>query len=161
MVIYLPFLRQWSTMLGLRPEDADDLVQDVMITVLKKLSSFDYDPKGSFRGWLRGIMTNKVRERRKAAFVRKRVSMPVDDVPDREVPEPDEAEYNRAVVNGCLELIRSEFEAKSFKAFELCKMHGKSARDVADELGMTVDAVYKNVSRVMSRLRNELQGLCD
>ena len=60
-----------------------------------------------------------------------------------------------------LEELRPEFQPKSWQAFMEHGMSGRSAADVARELGVTVGAVYAAKFRVMSRLREELQGLLE
>jgi RNA polymerase sigma factor (sigma-70 family) len=49
---YDPHLRRCCTRLGLTGEAADDACQETWIEVAKRLKSFVYDPRGSFRGWL-------------------------------------------------------------------------------------------------------------
>ena len=61
--IYTPLLYRWARRSGLADQDANDLLQEVFVVLLKKLPEFTYDPqKGSFRGWLRAIALNKFRE---------------------------------------------------------------------------------------------------
>ena len=48
---------------GLAGDEAADLVQEVLVVLVKKMPEFAYDPDRSFRGWLRKIALNKWRER--------------------------------------------------------------------------------------------------
>src|SRR5437588_12372374 len=50
--LFTPILDRWACRLGLPEADADDLVQDVFVTLLRRLPEFDYDPSRSFRAWL-------------------------------------------------------------------------------------------------------------
>jgi RNA polymerase sigma-70 factor (ECF subfamily) len=60
-----------------------------------------------------------------------------------------------------LDLVRGEFENRTWEAFWRTAVEDRPARDVADELGMSVLAVYKAKSRVLRRLRQELGDLVD
>jgi RNA polymerase sigma-70 factor (ECF subfamily) len=73
----------------------------------------------------------------------------------------EEAEYRSVVVKRALDLIRSDFEPQTWAAFTGVMVDGRSAKDVAAELGMTVNAVYLACHRVMTRLREEIDGLME
>jgi RNA polymerase sigma-70 factor (ECF subfamily) len=62
--------------------------------------------------------------------------------------------YQRA-----LNLLRTDFAESTWQAFLATAVDGRSAADVAEDLGMTVGAVYVAKSRVLARLREELAGL--
>jgi RNA polymerase sigma factor (sigma-70 family) len=49
---YDPHLRRCCARLGLTGEAADEVCQETWIEVAKRLKSFVYDPRGTFRGWL-------------------------------------------------------------------------------------------------------------
>jgi RNA polymerase sigma-70 factor (ECF subfamily) len=56
-------------------------------------------------------------------------------------------------------MLEDEFAPKTLLAFRRVGLEGAKARDVAQELGMTVGAVYVAKSAVLRRLRQEAQGL--
>mgnify|MGYP001589980010 CR=1 FL=1 len=60
--LYTPLIYGWARRVGLSPEDASDLVQDVFAALVRKLPEFVYDRTKSFRGWLRTVTLNKRRE---------------------------------------------------------------------------------------------------
>jgi RNA polymerase sigma-70 factor, ECF subfamily len=60
-----------------------------------------------------------------------------------------------------MELIRPQFEAATWQAFRRVALDGVKASVVAEELGISVNAVLLAKSRVLSRLRQELRGLTD
>src|SRR4051812_13311262 len=60
--LYTPLLLYWTRRLGLRREDAGDLVQEVFATLVQKLPEFQPDPQRSFRSWLRTVTVNKWRD---------------------------------------------------------------------------------------------------
>ena len=69
------------------------------------------------------------------------------------------ADMEGEITRRVLDLVRSEFEEKSWLAFQRTVVDGKLAADVAVELGMTVAAVYKAKSRIFRRLRQQLGDL--
>src|SRR5579862_2099899 len=45
----------WCRAWNLQPADADDVTQNVLLRVARQMSTFRYDPKGSFRAWLKTV----------------------------------------------------------------------------------------------------------
>src|SRR4051794_28974480 len=61
--IYRPLLSGWLRRYALQASDADDLIQDILEAARRELPDFHYDPgRGRFRGWLRQVMINRLRE---------------------------------------------------------------------------------------------------
>src|SRR5438552_13871982 len=62
--LYTPLIRGWMRRHApLRPEDADDVVQEVLAVVVRKLRDFRREPRtGAFRRWLRSITVNCLRD---------------------------------------------------------------------------------------------------
>jgi RNA polymerase sigma-70 factor (ECF subfamily) len=164
VALYTPLLYGWARGRGLQEADARDLVQDVLVVLLRKLPEFRYDPAKSFRGWLRTVTLNCWRERE-----RRRAGRPAELAADgRELPPaPDdaaefaEAEYRGYLVRRALELMKAEFRPTTWKACWENVVAGKPAARVAAELGLTPGAVYVARSRVLARLRQELRDLMD
>ena len=65
VLLYSPLIYSWARQVGLRQDEAADLVQDVFVTLLQTLPTFEYDRRKSFRKWLRTITLNKWRDRRR------------------------------------------------------------------------------------------------
>jgi RNA polymerase sigma-70 factor (ECF subfamily) len=73
----------------------------------------------------------------------------------------EEAEYRRHVVQQALGTLGGEFPRTTWRAFREYVLAGRPAEDVAAELGVRVGTVYAAKSRVLSRLRAELDGLLE
>jgi RNA polymerase sigma-70 factor (ECF subfamily) len=160
--LYTPLLFFWARRSGLSQEDAEDLVQDVFGVLLRELPRFRYDPSGGFRSWLRTITLNKWRDRQRRRVRSRMVSeMPASKVAAPEPEDFSEREYRKQLVNRAMELIRPEFQPKTWQAFLETAVAGRRPVDVATELGLSRNAVYVARCRVLERLRNELQGLLD
>jgi RNA polymerase sigma-70 factor, ECF subfamily len=158
--LYTPLLFYWARKLGLTAPDAADLVQDVFVVLVQKLPEFVYDrQKKNFRGWLRTILFNKWRD---LCRRRKGRQGPVlsEELPDDAALFAEE-EYRAHLVQQALQLMQAEFQPTTWKACWEYMILDRPAEEVARELGMTVNAVYLAKTRVLSRLRQELEGLLD
>jgi RNA polymerase sigma-70 factor (ECF subfamily) len=163
--LYTPLLYACAQRLGLRAQDAADLVQDVFTVLVQKLPQFDYQPGKSFRTWLWTVTINKYRENRRRTHAAPPLAIP--GVPLENLAAPDlpdaleEAEYREYLVSRALQLMQADFRPVTWKACWEFVVHGKPAAEVAAELGISVKAVYMAKFRVLRRLRQELQGLLD
>ena len=54
------------------------------------------------------------------------------------------------------DLTLADLPDKQRKVFELIKLHGYSAQEVADEMGMSVSAVKVSAHRTMNKLKDRL-----
>jgi len=169
--LYGPLAYSWCRQAGLKSHDAADVVQEVFRAVWKHIGDFRRDrPGDSFRGWLRTITRNKVRDHWRRERVRPgalggteahvRLSQVPDDAPPDE-PENDDPSEANLVFRRALELVRSEFENRTWQAFWLTTVEDRDPGQVGAELGMTANAVYIAKSRVLSRVRAEFGELID
>ena len=162
--LYSPLIYQCARRQGLSSADAADLLQEVLAVLVSKLPDFQYDSKRQFRSWLRTVTRNKV-----ADFHRRRTSKPridagqgIEIVADTASSDLfEESEYRRYLAGRALKIMRDEFSEKSWQAVWKHVVDGVPAREIATELEMTVNAVYLAKSRVLARLREELEGLLD
>jgi RNA polymerase sigma-70 factor (ECF subfamily) len=161
--LYTPLIYSWARRAGLQEPDALDLVQDVFITLLRVLPTFTYDRDRSFRRWLRTVTLNTWRNRRKRADNRVLGGvLDVNQVAGPEDPEAAwEAEYRQHLVGRALSIMRTDFRETTWKACWETVVSGRPAADVAEELGLTVGAVYAAKVRVLNRIREELRELLD
>ncbi len=161
--LYLPLLERWAIRNGFQPADAADLAQDILLKLLSALPSYQREEGRSFRSWLFRLATNAGHDYRRRVATRQ---LPAGDgLSGVENASPfaemDEAEYLRELSRRAVEAVRTDFGEQTMAAFTGTKIDGRPAAEVAKELGMTVGAVYLAVNRVMTRLRQELDGLLD
>jgi RNA polymerase sigma-70 factor (ECF subfamily) len=158
--LYAPLLYRCARRLAIQDQDAADLVQEVLIVLVRKLPEFRYDPRRSFRCWMHTVLKNKWRDRRPPDRF-----LPLTGGADPEAP-PDadsleEREYRQYVIDRALRLMQADFEPATWQACWETAVKGRPPAEVAPELGITVNAVYLAKARVLSRLRQELDGLLD
>lgn len=158
--LYTPLLLAYARRLGLPAQDAADLVQEVLLILVRQLPRFVHDGQHSFRGWLRTVARNCWLN-----HCRRRRLVPLDT--NDEPASPDSAEefiereYLHSLARRALKLMQTDFEPTTWKACWETAVEGRSAAEVAAELGITPGAVYVARSRVLARLRQELQGLME
>ncbi len=164
VALYAPMIYSWSRRIGLQEPDAADLVQDVFVTLLQVLPTFNYDRQQSFRKWLRTVTINRWRKQCKRPdrrMVHGQEELPEHAVAGDALEARWEAEYQQHLVSQALRLMRTDFQEATWKACWEMVMAGRSAADVAGELGLSVGAVYAAKFRVLNRLRRDMQGLLD
>ncbi len=164
--LYAPLVYRWCRRWDLRDQDIADILQDVFQAVAAHIATFRKERAGdTFRGWLRTIARNKVQDHfRKLGREPEGVggtdaqirfaSLPAAGPADDE-DSPDET-AERLLLSRGLDLIRDEFEDRTWKAFWGTTVEGRDTKEVALELGMSPGAVRVAKSRVLRRLREEL-----
>jgi RNA polymerase sigma-70 factor (ECF subfamily) len=168
--LYSPLIRYWLHRHTVAAADADDLVQEVLTVVIRRIPEFHKRPQaGAFRCWLKTITGNCLRDFWRAKKIRPQATGQTDfDDMLQQLEDPAsglsrewDTEHDRWVTQRLLELLRPEFTEKTWLAFRATAVEGRSPDDVAESLGMTVNAVFIARSRIMARLREEARGLVE
>lgn len=160
---YTPLIWYWARRWGLQEHDAADLVQDVLLVLVRKLPQFIFRQHKSFRGWLRKVTLNKWRENgRRAQLPYQPGPLDADDLAGgNNVQDGWEVQHRHWLAVRALKVMQAEFEPASWQAFWNMVVVGHSAAQVAQQLGISVGAVYVAKFRVLARLRQELNGFMD
>ncbi len=167
-VLYAPLVYYWCRRQGLQISDAEDVVQEVLLTVASRVGEFERNRvSGSFRGWLRTITRHKLGDFIRADGRRQQASDAAHERGDGSIPaqyplqeESDGEtlkEETKLVFSRVLELIRTRFAEPTWRAFLRVVMDGAAPRDVARELEMSVASVYQAKSRILQCIRDELR----
>jgi RNA polymerase sigma-70 factor (ECF subfamily) len=172
--LYAPLVDRWCRGRHLRDDAIQGIGQDVFLALFKKLGSFKKEEPGSgFRKWLWTVTRNKVFDHLRAVRseppgVGGSTARDVLENYPAELPDPESEDEGGPtarqewliLLRRCLELVKSEFEPRTYEAFREVVLDGKPPGDVARLLGMkSVGAVYTAKSRVMRRLRELLEQL--
>ena len=164
VAVYAPMIYRWAMQVGLNAGEASDLVQEVFLVLVEKLRDFQYDSQRSFRAWLKTVTLNKWRELARRRLPGPRVAAD-SNLPGVESPNWteffEEAEYRRRLVGRAMQIVEADFEPATWNAWRAFVIEGRPAKDVAAELGLSVNAVYLAKGRVLARLREELNGLVE
>ena len=161
--LYGPMMYRWARRTGLQDDDASDLVQDVMTILIRKLPEFEYDHSRSFRNWLKTVTMNRWRERgrRKQLPFEATTQSEISRVPAAEAEDFWESEYRQQVIRAALDLMRTEFQPATWEACKRYILQDESPDHLAAELGVSVWTIYSAKSRVVKRLRQDLDWLLD
>jgi len=165
--LYGPVVFGFARKRGLQDADAADLMQDVLRSVSSAIGRFEYDrSQGTFRAWLYTITRNKVfnllsaRRNRPQGSGDTTVNLMLDAHPDgRDDSDMWEAEYQRRLAALAMDRIKDEFQSKTWQAFLLTAVEGQTAADVAKQIGLSPGAIYVAKSRVIARLKQEVEQL--
>jgi RNA polymerase sigma factor (sigma-70 family) len=153
--------RQWR----LQDADAEDVAQEILLKLARKLRDFAYDPKSSFRGWLKTVAHHAWRD-----FVDGRGrTRPVGDeqtwdllrsVEAREdlVAKLEEA-FDYELLEAAKVQVRLRVAPHTWEAFRLAAIEGLPVADVAAKVEMQVAMVYVAKSKVQKMLHEEIQKL--
>jgi RNA polymerase sigma-70 factor (ECF subfamily) len=164
--IYGPLVHRLARRRGLQDADASDLAQEVFRAVAGAIDRYDPDPAaGSFRGWLftiaRNLLVNLLAARRRlprgTGDTDVRRLLEERPAPDVEETALFEAEYRRGLLDWAAGRVRGEFSEAAWQAFWRAGVEGRPADEVAGSLGLTVGTVYQYKSRVVARLRREIE----
>jgi RNA polymerase sigma-70 factor (ECF subfamily) len=164
--LYAPVVYGFARKRGLQDADAADLMQEVLRSVASAAGRLDYDPRrGTFRGWLYTVTRNKMYNLLNGNRRQPRGSGDsgaLERLEEQPAPEQDQAdlwdrEYERRLFAWAAENVRGEFQPATWRAFWLTAVEGKSAKEAGDTLGLSPGAVYVAKSRVLARLREQVQ----
>lgn len=174
--LFGPIVYGWCRRADLNSADAADVTQEVFRSVATGLEGFRRDrPGDSFRGWLTTIARSRIRDHYRRVAKRPQVRggtdfhQRVQHLPDHVLPDGDAnasldglstaSMESRSVLHRTLHYVQAEFEPTTWEAFLKTTVEQQVPADVAESLGISVNAVYKAKSKVLRRLREELEGL--
>ena len=148
---------------GLPAQEADDVLQDVLLGFFRVADRFEYDPKrGRFRGYLKRVTLNAIRARHR----RKRPTTGFSDTVEPPVECDLDAAWDRQwteqILQRSMAEAREEVEERTWRAFELYGVRGVPVEQVAEETGMTASAIRhakmrltRRVHEIVNRFRDE------
>lgn len=171
--LYGPLVYAWCRHGDLQTADAADILQEVFLAVSTHLGEFrKRSAAETFRGWLHVITRNKIND-----YYRRRGREPGGEGGTEagtrfaQVPQPASEEMSHEDViqaeqtaeirlfQRALDNIRAEFAPRTWQAFWLTAVEGRSPKDAAGDIAMTPGAIRVAKSRVLQRLRQELGDL--
>jgi RNA polymerase sigma-70 factor (ECF subfamily) len=158
---YAPIIAGFARRLAARPQDVDDVVQDVMVGFFLKSPTFVYDPaKGRFRGYLK-VCTYRALQKRLGHEARFN-GRPLDQI-DPEAVAIDQVWndiWEQQQLRRALDDVRQSMgETKTFQAFELYVVLDQPAQAVAEKLGMHLNSVYRAKDQVTRLLQEKVLAM--
>lgn len=174
--LYGPLLLRFARAAGLTDTEAQEAVQETVITVARNVGGLCYDPaRGSFRGWLlqtaRWRVADQFRQRRGIAPAPgpdggndadgPRTAL-ADRVPDPDGPDLErlwDREWREHLLRTALDRVRHRADPRQFQIFDCYVTRGWPAGKVARELGVNLAQVYLAKHRVGALLRRAVAEL--
>jgi RNA polymerase sigma-70 factor (ECF subfamily) len=168
--LYRPLILAWLNCQGVPAGDLEDLSQEVLLSVVQHLPGFQHTGhRGAFRTWLRTIVCRRTADYWRALDAATQaqggsgVTAALQQLadPDSDLNRQWDEEHDRYVVHCLLDRVQEAFEPVTLQAFRRLALDGVSGAEAAQELGLSVAAVYMAKSRVLARMRQEAGGLID
>jgi RNA polymerase sigma-70 factor (ECF subfamily) len=164
--LYQPLLRAWIARAGVSPADADDLSQEVLLVVFREVAGFDRRRPGAFRSWLRTILVHRLRDFFRSSRYRPMAtgdSSFLERLNELESPESElsrlwEREHDEYLAARLMRTVQGDFAPSTWQAFQRYALGGEPVVQVAEELNLSVESVLAAKSRILKRLRRELEG---
>lgn len=167
-LIYRPVFYRLARARGLQHADADDLSQQVLMSVARAVPQWQRDPPARFRHWLARIARNAIvnaltRGRQDQAAGGSDFQSVVSNLPadQTEFESQVEIEYQRQVYRRAAEIVRDQVQEASWRAFVLTVVEGEPIALVADQLGKSIGSIHAVRSRIMRRLQNTVRELIE
>jgi RNA polymerase sigma factor (sigma-70 family) len=160
---------------GLDDAEAQDAVQDTILSVAKEMADFKYDKsKGSFKGWLKVVTKRRVMDllrKRYRQLAAGQVNIDatgiMDSLPDQAgpcCPELDdvwEEEWQRRLLEVAFERVKRTSPPRQFQMFELLHLQRLPVADIAKTLGVSRIAIHVAAHRIRKLLKIEVRRLED
>lgn len=171
---YWKFIYGVAIRSGLSDCEAEDVVQETVLSVAKKMPEFAYDPeKCSFKGWLMHVTRLRILDqlrRRQPPFQQlpaadndSRRTPTVERVPDGALGEQQDAawdeEWERNLVDAALERVKLRVKPDHYQIFHLSAVKGLKPAEVARMLEVNVGRVYLVRHRLAKDVRREVERL--
>ena len=158
---------------GLNDAEAQDVVQETIISVAKKMPEFKYDPEaGSFKGWLMQLTRWRITDQvRKKHYEKEGKRYPKEEAlsttlletrPDASVFDLEKVwdqEWHRNMMDVALEKVKRQVKPAQFQMFHLHVIKKIPARTVADRLNVKLAEVYFAKYKTSALIRKEIQIL--
>ena len=161
--LYRPLVLYWCGRNGVKADDVEDVTQEVFTAASIGLVNFRRDrPDDTFCGWLRVITRNEClqhfrRDKGKARAAGGDSDELLHAIADP-TPNPDAEE--ESVIGGiyprAMELVRGEFESRTWEMFWLTVVEDRDTDDVGKQLGVSAAAVRQAKSRILRRIKEEV-----
>lgn len=167
---YTPRIYAWCRRFGLQESDSADITQDVLGKLITAMKSFQYDPsRGSFRGWLKTVTNNAIRDLM-SSFKRpgrgtgdttanQQLAKLVSDEALQTLSALIEEEGERELLEEAEARVRPRVKEVNWDAYWLTAREEMKAPDAAAQLGIAVADVYVAKSRIIKMLKQEVERL--
>ena len=153
---------------GLNAADAQDVVQETMVSVAKQMPGFQYDEAKSFKAWLLQITRRRIADhfRKHSPGLKVRMKGITTGIAE-EFADPAavpvnslwEEEWQRNLMAVAVQRVKSKVKAKHFQIFDLSVMKEWPVKDIIRTLNVNRAQIYLAKHRVSHLIKDEVQRL--
>ena len=160
--LYAGFVFSIARSKGLKPEDADDIVQIVFTDLARNLPTFQYDrAKGRFRSYLAGLVHWRVTDRLKAGKRNMELMVSFEEEAKSTIAAGDaafeEREWQAAALEEALRRIKPGVRPEHYAAFVASTVEGQDTETVMRLYGLSRDNLYQIRKRLTMKLRETVE----
>jgi len=155
---------------GLTDQEAQEVVQETVITVARRIPEFKYDPSiCSFKTWLLNLtrwrIVDQLRRRRPGCAAREdgtaRTAV-IERVADPNTLDLDavwDEQWQQHLLDAAVARVKRKVNPEQYQMFHLCVFKEWPPARVARELAVSISRVYLAKHRVASQLKREIKAL--
>ena len=152
---------------GLTNVEAQEVVQETLLSVAKKIAGFNYDTNtGSFRNWLLQITKRRIvdqfRKRRPHTHNTAEVGSTLDQIPDAGAQGFEalwNEEWHVALLDMARAFVKRKVGARQYRMFDLYVLQQQPIRAVTKTLHVNAAQVYMAKYRITQLLKREMKQL--
>jgi RNA polymerase sigma-70 factor (ECF subfamily) len=160
--LYAPLILRYASGQGLGAGDAEEIRDRCFEVLVQRLPGFDYArERGRFKAWLYRIVHGKVVD-----FLRGARPLPAESAAFARLadasPGPSELweqSWRTEHLRFGLQEARARLTERTYRAFELLLLEGKSVTEVCAILEINANQVYKAKARALEEVRSVLERL--
>ena len=170
--IYWKLIYGFARKAGLTEAEAQDVVQDTLVSVAKNIPTFKYDPKlGTFKGWLLTLTRWRIVDQlRKRGLVISHHSdageaartATIERIADENSPDVNalwEADWEKTIYEAALARVKLNLDPQKFQIFDFYVKREWPPEKVAQTFSVSLNQVYLVKNRVTELLREEVRRL--
>ncbi len=158
---------------GLSNTEAEDVVQETMMSVARQMPEFKYDPRlGSFKSWLFLLTHRRITDHLRKQYRRIKTHEPapgatprtaiLESIPDTRGSALDamwEEEWKRQMFEAALGRVKHQVEPKHFQIFDCYVIKEWPVKEVSQTFGISTGQVYLIKHRLSALLADEVKSL--
>ena len=158
---YARVIAGFARKMGAKPQEIEDVIQDVMLGFFAIAPTFEYDPaRGRFRGYLKVCTFRALRDRFRNRLKLNAIPLEQISEDDQQIEDLWEQSWVHELLDRAVAAVRKKYDNNdTFRAFEMHVLHNRPVDSVATELGMQVASVYKAKQRITAAIHEAFRLL--
>lgn len=162
--LYSPLIYRFACTNGCSDATAKDVLQETLLVLSRRLSSFEYDPeKGSFRSWLLRVVHSRIMDafRREQRHRKRAELITLDKQHENDFEEAWEQQWRHNLLSQGIRELEQEVTSTVYQTFRYLEVEHKSVEDVADLLEINANTVYQHRHRAVKKLKLIVERLAE